>query len=62
MAVTYLVIWPGDGLLNHQLRDCDTKEDAIETVKSLLDDGTVSLDTIFVYKDERLKIALGIEE
>ncbi len=58
--MTYLIIWP-DGHMHSNFVEKDTQEEAIETIRNLLDDGSVTLDSISVYKAESLKITLGIE-
>lgn len=54
----YLVLYRGEYLVSCE---CDSKEEAEELIKNVLDEGTIALEDIKVYKAERVSLSVSIE-
>lgn len=57
----YLVIYP-EKPHGTWVSTAVSKDEAIELIRNILDDGSVALDQISVYEAKRLEISLGLVE
>ena len=57
----YLVIYP-EKPHGTWVSSMTSKDEAIELIRNILDDGSVALDQISVYEAKRLEISLGLVE